>query len=454
MHRFLIAILTALSLLGAEKKLRDIKPGFNFFKPDQDVQLGREAAGEIEKQYTVVNDERLTGYVNRIGKRLAKSQYAGNWPYTFKVVNDKNVNAFALPGGPMYVHTGLFAVAENEGQLAGVLAHEMSHVTLRHGTHQASKANLIQIPAMIAGALIGNSGMLGTLGQLGINLGAGSLLLAYSRNAERDADLIGARMMADVGYNPIEMARFFEKLEGKGSKDNAFTRFLSDHPSPGNRVKYVEEDIKLYPQRKYDSAESAELRQVQQVVASLPAAPAKGARASAGAVPTGTPEIRPSTRLRTFSSRAFNVSYPENWEVFSDQQSSNVTIAPREALVRDSQGRGAVGFGAIASFYRPSRSKIDLRSDTSDLIRQLAQASPGLRRTAENQRSVDVAGISALLTPLESPSPYPNETEVDVLVTVPRPEGLFYIIFVAPKSQYKNVEGLYQDMLMSIRFAN
>jgi predicted Zn-dependent protease len=130
---------------------RQFKPGFNIFSKDQDVQLGREAAAQVESQKQIVKDSAVANYIQNIGKRLASQPQAGGFPYTFKVVNDPTINAFALPGGPTFVNTGLISAAENEAQIAGVMAHEISHVALRHGTNQASKANLIELPAMLAG---------------------------------------------------------------------------------------------------------------------------------------------------------------------------------------------------------------------------------------------------------------------------------------------------------------
>jgi predicted Zn-dependent protease len=158
-------------------------------------------------------------------------------------------------------------MSDNEAQLAGVMAHEMSHIVLRHGTHQASKAQFIQLPAAIAGAALGD-GILGSLGRLGINLGANSVLLKYSRDAEAQADYNGAQIMADVGYNPIEMARFFEKLESKGNQGE-IAQFLSDHPNPGNRVKAVEEEIQYLPRKAYRDDITGKLPGVQSYVQRL-----------------------------------------------------------------------------------------------------------------------------------------------------------------------------------------
>lgn len=268
------AAILLLSVALAAQGPRNLRPGFNLFSKEQDIQLGKEAAAQIEKEMTVITDPELNEYVRRIGQKLAATPEAGDFPYSFKIVHDKTINAFALPGGPTYLHTGLLAAADNEAQVAGVLAHEIAHVALRHGTSQASKANLIQLPAALAAAAVGRQGsLLGQLTQLGISLGAGSILLKYSRNAERDADLLGARIMARAGYDPVEMARFFEKLEATSGGASRGLQFLSDHPSPGNRVKAVQAEIQYLPARAYTTGDAQEFRKIKQRVAALPPPP-------------------------------------------------------------------------------------------------------------------------------------------------------------------------------------
>ena len=147
------------------------------------------------------------------------------------------------------MNTATFVAAQNEAQLAGVLAHEMSHVALRHGTHEASKGQAIQLIAGLAGSATGG-GMLGTLARAGIGLGANSALLHYSREAESQADYNGALVMADAGYDPVQMANFFRLLETSGSEGRV-AQFLSDHPTPGNRVQAVQQEIQSMPPRNY-----------------------------------------------------------------------------------------------------------------------------------------------------------------------------------------------------------
>ena len=223
-------------------------PGFNLFSKEQDVQLGQENAAQVRKQMPIVKDPFLTEYVNRVGKKLAASQEAqeSGFPFSFEVVADPSINAFALPGGPMFINTGLLKAVDNEAQLAGVMGHEMSHVILRHGTNQASKQNLIKLPALLGSQMAGGS-MVGQLAQMGIGLGANSVLLKFSRTAESQADLMGSHLMAEAGYDPVQMARFFQKLNTEGGSRPL--QFLSDHPNPDNRERAIEQEVSRMPQQ-------------------------------------------------------------------------------------------------------------------------------------------------------------------------------------------------------------
>ena len=253
------------------------EPGFNLFSKEQDVQLGEEAAAQVRKQMTVINDPDLTAYVSRVGKRLAATQeaQASGFPFTFEVVADPTINAFALPGGHMFIHTGLLKAVDNEAQLAGVMGHEMSHVILRHGTSQASKANLIELPLMLAQQITNKDSMMGKLEQLGLGLGATGLLLRFSRGAESQADLTGSHLMAESGYDPVEMAHFFDKLSGpgKGLAGNV-EQFMSDHPNPGNREQAIEDEARLLPAQKY-GYETGDFKRMKSVVKKIHEPPPK-----------------------------------------------------------------------------------------------------------------------------------------------------------------------------------
>ena len=453
----LTAVLPAPVLFG---QVKELKPGFNLFSPQQDIQLGKEAAAEAEKTLQVVKDQDMTGYIQRIGARLAKSPRAGQFPFSFAVVNDKSVNAFALPGGPMFVHTGLIALVDNESELAGVLAHEMSHVALRHGTHEASKANILQIPLALAGQVVGNGSILGSLAQLGIGLGAQSLLLKYSRSAEHDADIQGARIMQDTGYDPRAMALMFEKLEklaGQGGKGQGTAEFFSDHPSSGNRVQYVTEEVKRLPVARYSELEPQTLQRVKATVARLPEPPKKpqAGQPQAPATATLTPTAsRPNGQMQQYQSQSFSMNYPGNWQAFGDQNGSAVTIAAREALIQGARGQTQIGYGVMASYFFPQTRDTDLGRLTDLLVGQLIQGNPELQRGNNRPRSVNVGGKKGLLTQLSSPSPYQGENERDMLVTVQRPEGVFYMVFIAPDSEWGAAQNTFNAMIASVRFPN
>jgi predicted Zn-dependent protease len=271
-------VVLAFSALAAAQSHEPLRPGFNLFSKQQDVQLGQEGAQQVRQQYQVVQTPFLQDYIRRVGDRLAATPEAreSGFPFTFTLLNDAQVNAFALPGGPMFIFTGLIKNTDNEAQLAGVMAHEMSHVILRHGTHQASKANLVEIPARLLQLAAGGS-MLGRLADLGIGVGANSVLLKFSRDAESQADALGARLMSEAGYNPLELARFFETLQASGGQGNSrVAQFLSDHPNPGNRERAIEEEARTLPNQRY-GYQTGDFQRAKADVMSLPPAPKRKA---------------------------------------------------------------------------------------------------------------------------------------------------------------------------------
>src|SRR6266849_6801295 len=214
----------------------------NNFSPQDDVKVGLQAAREAEQQLPLLRDEVVRSYVERVGQRLVASiprefQHP-EFRYYFKVVNARDINAFALPGGPMYVNRGMIQAARNEGEMAGVMAHELSHVALRHGTAQATKAQKYGLLAGILGILgtiLGGPG-LGQLAQAPF----GVYFLKYSREYETEADLLGSRIMANAGYDPRDLANMFRTIEAQGGGGGG--GFLSDHPSSANRYARINQE--------------------------------------------------------------------------------------------------------------------------------------------------------------------------------------------------------------------
>jgi predicted Zn-dependent protease len=235
--------------LGAQTK---ITPRKNSYTPAQDVQLGRRAAAEVRQQLPLLNDRATTHLVERIGERLVgqiPAQFRQPaFRYSFQVVNLREINAFALPGGPMFVNRGMIEAARSDAEVAGVMAHELSHVILRHGTLQASKGQKFQwgaIAGQVLGAIVG-----GNKGQViaqGSQLTLGTWFLKYGREYEREADLLGAQIMARAGYDPRQMANMFRTIQQQGGSRGP--EWLSSHPDPGNRYAAINREASMLQTR-------------------------------------------------------------------------------------------------------------------------------------------------------------------------------------------------------------
>ena len=442
-----LAVLLAAAIACATRQPGDpLTPGYNLASPQEDIALGKQAAAEVRQQVQVVQDQDLQNYIKNLGQKLARQPQAGDWPYEFTVINEPSINAFALPGGPVFIHSGLIAAADNEGQLAGVLAHEISHVALRHGTSQASKAQMIQLPAVLAGVLIGDSGALSQIGQVGLGLGLNALIMKYSRGAEKEADALGAHIMSSAGYNPVEMARFFQKLDEEGgSRPPAL---LSSHPSPGNRIKLVEAEMATFPAGTYN-ANTGQFPRAKQEVASLPPPPKQQQQALAQEGAARAPTAPSANNFQQANGRDFSLAYPQGWQTYGDQRSNTVTIAPSQGLVRTRQGGVALGYGTVLSTYQPRFSR-DALNGTYELIDEMQEMDPTLRVVGA-PRQTNVQGSAGLITVLQGQSPY-GGAERDVLLTVPRPNGMFYMVFVGPESNFQQLEPTFNQIVQSIRF--
>jgi len=264
----------ALATLAFATQL-SFKPGFNLFTVREDVSLGGRTAAQVEQELPVLDDETTTRYLAALGRSL--TGYAPNprpeYVWRFRVLNSGEINAFALPGGYIYVNRATIECATSEAQLAGVLAHEEGHVVMRHGTHQASEAMLAQKPLEILSGFFGADGSL-TSDVLRDLLGAGveSLLLKNSRSMEAQADSVGAYILYRAGYDPRAMAQFFETIKQKSQTPGVLS-FLSDHPDPGDRVKAVDDEIPQLGPPKAWLADDRQFDAVRAHVLSLPPPP-------------------------------------------------------------------------------------------------------------------------------------------------------------------------------------
>ncbi|MBZ5541903.1 MAG: M48 family metalloprotease [Acidobacteriia bacterium] len=451
-----VALAAALLLGGApgayaqQGQRTQFRPGWNIFSPQQDVQVGQKAAQDAEKKLPLCNDPKVDAYLTQLGKRLAAKAPTGGvqYPFEFHCVNNKAINAFALPGGYVFVNRGTIEAADNEAQLAAVMAHELSHVALRHGTSQATKAQAASLPIAILGGILGGSAMGSLVTQLGA-FGAGSVLLKYSRTAETQADVMGTQILYDAGYDPRAMAQFFEKLEAESKGKNP-PEFFSDHPSPEHRVERVDEEIdRLGGPPANARRDSAEFQAIRHEVLALPVV--KDKREAPGGA-AGKPAA-PSGQYAAYQGSALSLKYPDNWKKYGEGQA--VSFAPEGGVAPDRNGQDALAYGMIINVADPHgdpNAANVLEESTRRLLDDLQHGNPGMRIARQPQR-VRLNGQRALSTYLSNDSPLGGQ-ETDWIITVLRPEGLLYFICVAPERDYSNYDSAFVNVLDSVRFAH
>jgi hypothetical protein len=251
--------------------------------------------------------------------------------------------------------------------------------------------------------------------------------------------------MHQAGYNPIEMARFFEKLEAESGKGNWISNMMSSHPNPGNRQKRIQEEIQLMGAKQY-TGETGDFKRMQQITKGLP----KMEKPKGGAVGTPTggkiDEARPQNSFKDFKTQGLSMRYPANWEVFG-QNSASVTIAPRAGLFQGQGGQTAIGYGVVINQQKSQSGNFE--RDTQALIQSMSQGNQGMRVTG-NMREQRVDNKKAYLTMLTSPSPW-GGNEADWLVTVEMNGGMIYFVFIAPEQDLNNARGAFDQMIQSVR---
>lgn len=450
-------------------------PGKVGMSRDDQEKLGLKAAAEVYKQMPVLPDSSpITQYIQHLGKKLVKQipqQYT--WPYEFHVVQQKDINAFALPGGPMFVNLGAITAAQNEAQLAGVMSHEMSHVYMQHSAKQAGKLlpNILSGLGQIAGAVIGGTG--GAIASAGGQLSGGLVSMRYSRGDEAQADAVGAIIMYKAGYNPIELANFFEVLNEQGGSP---PQFLSDHPNPGNRSAAIAKEIRNWPTKQYVSnsdafdtakkeASTAKAYSAQEIAdgaktglwarqnlqtGSVPESmkTAVAASANANVISNVTFEdVKPSDAYTQTRQIGIEIAYPANWISASAQNS--LTIAPKAGVRAD-----AIAYGVIISRAQ-DQNAASLDQATQDLIQNLQQSNSGMKQSG-SIRTVDLNGVPGREVDLTSNSPIEQNgsplPEYDRLIVRPDSNGNYlYLIFIAPERDFAALRPTFARILDSLQ---
>lgn len=443
---------------GSARPAPHFEPGFNLFSPEQDIELGKRSAAEIARQVPLMRDEATVNYVRQLGAKLASKASGEKFPYQFNVVATRDVNAFALPGGFIFVYAGAIASAKNEGELAGVIAHEIAHVALRHGTNQASKAYLAKAGLGVIGAIAG-SGDNPDLGRVVDSIGgagANMILLRFGRTAETQADLEGARIMAEAGYDPRDMAGFFQTLQAQGGQ--RVPEFLSDHPDPGNRVAEINNVLPSLPMSANPVRDTDAFQQTKARLTGR-AAGLTSAREPTRKGPRNPEDIEPGVRpeppapsFKRFQARdnSFAFEYPQNWDALSAGNDQNLIFAPPGAYGQKGEAIYVTHGVFVGTLPAPSN---NLEQANRIFVEEQIKINPDFRIERSPQR-VSFSGREGYATVVSGPSTVTGVTEVDIIYTTATADGkLFYLITMAPEEEFENYQQTFQQMIASLRLA-
>ncbi|MBI1766414.1 MAG: M48 family metalloprotease [Acidobacteria bacterium] len=431
---------------------------FNLFSPEQDVQLGRQSAEQVMHETPMVKDAQIVNYVQQLTQKLATKAEGERFNFQSWVVATKEINAFALPGGFLFVNAGAIAAAKNEGELAGVMAHEISHATLRHGTAQASKAKLAEGGLGILGVIAG-AGERPELGQIISQVGgfgANMLFLKFGRTAEKQADLEGARILAEAGYDPRDMANFFKTLESEGGQ--RAPELLSDHPDPGNRIKYILEatqQLHVSSSPKHDSPEFQAVKARLTGRAPQPLAENSQLKRVGPKDPTnmemGQRPPRPSGQLKAQQAKdgSFAVQVPANWDAI-EGGASTLIFAPHGGYGKFNESF-IVTHGVFVGVLNPQGG--DLGRATSALIQQQINDNPDFQIVKQPQ-PINFGGQQGYVAAIAGPSANTGVAEVDVTYTTVTADGrLFYLITIAPEDEQQVYKAAFEQVLRSLQLA-
>jgi Zn-dependent protease with chaperone function len=455
------AFLAAATTLPLPAQTRVVPPA-NKYSPADDVKLGQEAAAQARKELPMLNDRLVSEWVDRVGRRLVAAIPAelqhNEFRYSFDEINQKEINAFALPGGPMFLNRGMIEAAKTEGEVAGVMGHELAHVFLRHGTAQATKGERFQIGAVagqVLGAIIG--GTAGSIIAQGSQFGLGAYFMKFSREYESQADTMGAQILARAGYDPREMANMFKTIQGEGGGGGP--EWLSSHPDPGNRYQAIIRESQTL--RITGSVPpSDDFRNVKARLDSMPPAytaqqiaqmqktgsVANSPTSAGGNAPRTVQVAAPSGQYRSYrAGNVLSITVPSNWAPRGG--TATVTYTPDGAYF---QGQGGTAFthGVEVGVTQGTG---NLARDTSDLLRSFAQSNPQLRQQSNPSRE-SIGGRAGLTTSLSNVSEVTGQSELVELSTTQLRDGqVLYLIGVAPRQEASTYSSAFRRIRQNLQ---
>jgi Zn-dependent protease with chaperone function len=463
-HAKFLAVLLVSTAMAANPVFAQTKitPPSNKYSKADDVKLGAEAAAEAKKELPMLNDDRVDDYVERVGARLAAAippEFRhSEFRYTFDVINQKEINAFALPGGPMFLNRGMIEAAKSEAEMAGVMAHEISHVALRHGTAQATKGEKFQIGAIagqVLGAIVG--GAAGSIISQGSQLGLGTYFLKYGREYETQADILGAQILARAGYDPRQMANMFKTIEAQGGGGGP--EWLSSHPNPGNRYNAINaEAAKLRVANATTNTQefTAVKSRLTGMSPALTAQEIAQRQKSGGPVGTSGRTVArvepPAAQYRRHTPAQFlNIAVPSNWNQVGGGQ-GGVTYAPEGGFFEGDNGGTAFTHGVQLGVMQGGSN--NLQRDTEQLLQGFAQSNPQLRRVGNYQRT-SISGRDGLTATLSNVSEVTGQQEYINLSTVYLRDGsLLYFIGVAPQAEANTYANAFAKVRQNVQLSD
>lgn len=467
----------------------------NPFTPQQEVTEGAKVAAQVYQQMPVLpENDPVSQYVSQLGAHLASHAPGPKWPFTFHVIASPDINAFALPGGSIFVNLGTVQAAQTEAQLAGVIAHETSHVVLRHATCNMKKQQTTGLVAglgSIASRILLGDSVAGQIGQAAIGTGYGLYGLRMSRDDEKQADLLGTDILYNAGYDPRGLPQFFEIIQAKYGSGGA--QLLTDHPNPGNRTEYVNAEIATLPPRANPIVSSAAFSRMHAIALQERTFTAQQVKegvwkngsyaqgpGQSGSVqpsqysnqssqnapnsssnggqygPEGPVSLNPAqlgvgAQMATLRGKNFRINAPANWRMTAETN-GGATLAP-------AGGSGTFGlvYGAVIGTAQAEgiTDEDSLANATQQLAQQISQQNGGLRQLNQIQ-TMNLNGQLANGMELRGRSPLVENgmtlPEHEWLIAMPSRDGdLHYIIFVAPERDFRALQPTFEVMLNSFR---
>ena len=471
-----VTFIPVAAVAGAQVAIKRAPSGFNLFTPEQDIEVGRQSAAEIERQAPLITSTRTNQYLADIVSVLAAQVSGMAYPFQAKAINSGEVNVLALPGGQIFVTRGLLSLTKSEAEVAGILAHAMAHVALRHGTARASRAYLSKAGLGALGALDGAGASVRIVNATG-GYGAKAVFLRFTRSDEYEADALGAEVMSKAGYDPVASAAVLATLRRDRSR-LAIDRLSNSHPPAADRESRIRNLSNVLRHGRSEIVGGfARMRWQMPVTPAVTAAPQ--VNVSAGSVelratPTLPPVPAPSPEFTRFTNpdAPIEIEYPANWDAY--QSGPAMSFVPSGGLVEVEDGASSLLQGMIVNYYEPfegdverwnrslernyapfqdrSRPRGALEDATDDLVRQIIDANAWLKAPARSARRQQVDGLRGYSVRLSGRSPLTGEVERVTVYTRALPDDhVVYLACVAGGRAAASVERACTRMLQSLR---